>query len=504
MSQIAVELKDIIKVFPGVTALDNMNLTLRYGEVHALVGENGAGKSTLIKVLSGVHKQTSGKVFIDGEEVNLKGPIDALKRGIACVYQELNIAQPLSLTDNLFAGSLKRKKGSPLLDYKYMHQRAKEIMEGLNQDVDVRAPAQSFSIGQQQMIEIGKAILHDAKVLILDEPTSSLSEGETKNLFKIVNKLKESGVAILFVSHKLEEIFELCDVVTVMRDSKPIATKAVSDVTKDDLISMMVGRKMENVYPEKTSTPGDVILEVKNLRRTGVVRNINFQLRKGEILGFSGLVGAGRTETMRCLFGADPFDEGEKYINGEKVNIRNTRHAIAHKIAFITEDRKKEGLVLDFPIHKNLSMISLRELQNHGVINEKKIREQATDIVDQLSIKTNTIDKIAGELSGGNQQKVVVGKWLNTDSDIFIFDEPTRGIDVGAKLDIYKIMNDLATKGKAIIMVSSELPEILGMCDRVVVMRGGEIMTTIERGSNYFNQEDIMRAAWGEELKQLD
>ncbi|MCH1982391.1 sugar ABC transporter ATP-binding protein [Ruminococcus sp. OA3] len=501
MNQSAVELKDIIKVFPGVTALDSMHLVLKYGEIHGLVGENGAGKSTLIKILSGVYQPTSGSIRLDGKELKIRNPLNALKHRIACIYQELNIAQPLSVTDNMFAGSLKRKKGSPLLDYTYMNRRAREIMASLNQEIEVSARVQTLGVGQQQMIEIGKALLHDAKVLILDEPTASLSEGEINNLFQTVKRLKEKGVAILFVSHKLEEIFELCDVVTVMRDAKHIVTTPVSKVTKDDLITMMVGRKMENIYPKKTSKPGAAVFEVRNLRRTGVIRNISFSLRKGEILGFSGLVGAGRTELMRCLFGADPYDEGEIYIHGEKVNIRDTRQAIAKKIAFITEDRKQEGLVLKFPIYKNMSMVNLKSYQKFGIINEKKVRLQAEETVKQLEIKTNSIDKIAGELSGGNQQKVIIGKWLNTDTEIYIFDEPTRGIDVGAKLEIYNIMNQLAEEGKAIIMVSSELPEILGMCDRVVVMREGEIMAAIDRDSQHFNQEDIMRAAWGEELR---
>lgn len=500
MSQTAVELKNIVKVFPGVTALEEMSITLKYGEVHGLVGENGAGKSTLIKILSGVHQPTSGDIYLNGEKINIRDPLEALKRGIACIYQELNIVKPLTVTDNLFAGSFQKKKGSPLLDYAYMNRRAKEIMQSLNQNIDVSARVETLGVGQQQMIEIGKALLHDAKVFILDEPTSSLSEGEVAELFKTIRLLRERQVAILLVSHKLDEIFELCDVVTVMRDARHIATMPVAKVTKDDLIMKMVGRKMENIYPEKTSQIGDVLYEVKDLKRTGFIRNINFSLQKGEILGFSGLVGAGRTELMRCLFGADPIDGGEIYVKGNKVTIREPNQAIGSKIAFLTEDRKQQGLVLAFPIYKNLSMVNLKSFQRGIFISDKEIKSQAEETVVKLDIKTNSIDKIAGELSGGNQQKVVVGKWLHTDTEIYIFDEPTRGIDVGAKLEIYQIMNQLAAEGKAIIMVSSELPEILGMCDRVIVMREGEIVTTIERESRHFNQEDIMRAAWGEEL----
>ena len=500
MGEIAVELKNIRKVFPGVIALDHMSIQLRRGEVHGLIGENGAGKSTLIKTLTGVYKPDEGQIFVDGQEVAFHGPSDAREKGIACVYQELNIVKELSITDNMFIGNYVKKK-SGLLDYGYMNKKAREIMQSMEQDIDPSELCGSQGMGQQQMVEIGKSILLDAQVIILDEPTSSLGEKEAAELFRTVNILKEKGIAILFVSHKLEEIFELCDVVTVMRDGKHIITKPSSEMTKDELIAHMVGRTLTNLYPKIETTPGEVALEVRNLTRIGEYYHMNFQARRGEIPGFAGLVGAGRTELMRGIFAADLPDEGEILVDGKPVQIRSPREAINHKIAFLTEDRKIQGLVLQESIEKNLTLVNIDTMKKGFLVDMKRIRKQADDAVDKLQIRTPSVDKAVGELSGGNQQKVVIGKWMNTDADIYIFDEPTRGIDVGAKVEVYNVMNELTEQNKCVIMISSELPEILGMCDRVIVMREGEKMAEVDRGSEHFNQEDLMKAAWGGKLE---
>ncbi|MDD2533293.1 MAG: sugar ABC transporter ATP-binding protein [Eubacteriales bacterium] len=499
MSEIAVELRNITKIFSGVTALDGMSIALKKGEIHGLIGENGAGKSTLIKVLSGVHIPEKGEIIFDDQPAKYTSPLEAKRMGITCVYQELNIAKDLSITDNLFMGEYVKSK-SGLLDYTYMNKRAREVMEEMGQDLEPTKQCGLLGMGQQQMVEIGKSILSNSKVIILDEPTSSLGEKESQLLFEIVKKLKAQGKAILFVSHKLEEIFEHCDVVTVMRDAKHIITTPTSAINKDQLISYMVGRTLSNLFPKIKTTPGDVAMEIKDFSSVGAYRNINFKARYGEILGFAGLVGAGRTELFRGIFAADKKDSGQIIIDGKVQNIKSPAKAIAN-IAFLTEDRKAQGLVLSETIARNISLVNLSTFTRGLFLDDKKIISQAEDCVKKLRIKTNSIYKLAGDLSGGNQQKVVIAKWINMKANIFIFDEPTRGIDVGAKIEVYNVMNDLIKAGKCVIMISSELPEILGMSDRVIVMRGGKIMAEIDCSSDQFNQEDIMKAAWGGVLK---
>ena len=496
MSEYVVELKNATKRFPGVIALRNMHLAVRPGEILGLIGENGAGKSTLIKVLTGVHQPDEGEIYVNGERKTFKDPNESAAAGIACVYQELNIEKLLSITDNIFINKWIKGPGG-LLDYKTMHQKAKEVMASLGQDVDPTKPAGTFGMGVQQMIEIAKAVLIDAKMIIMDEPTSSLGEKEVEQLMKTCRELRDRGIGIVFVSHKLEELFELCDRVTVIRDGEYIWTKAVSETDNDDLIAGMVGRTLDNLFPKEFGTKGSVALKVENLEEGGVLHGVNFEAYNGQILGFAGLVGAGRTETMRAIFGADPIDGGKIYIQGKEVNIKSPRQAIAEGIAFLTEDRKGQGLVLAQSIRTNLILANLKGFSNGPFLNEKKIEEEGQKNISSLRIKTPSIDEIVGQLSGGNQQKVVIGKWVNTDASIFIFDEPTRGIDVGAKVEVYNVMNSLVKAGKCVIMVSSEMPEILGMSDRVVVMRGGKVMATVDRDSRHFNQEDIMKAAWG-------
>ena len=451
MSEYVVELKNATKRFPGVVALKNMQLSVKPGEILGLIGENGAGKSTLIKVLTGVHQADEGQIYVDGVEQHFKDPNDSAAAGIACVYQELNIEKLLSITDNIFINKW-IKKGT-LLDYPTMHKKAKEVMASLGQDVDPTKPAGNFGMGVQQMIEIAKAVLINAKMIIMDEPTSSLGEKEVEQLMKTCRELKARGIGIVFVSHKLEELFELCDRV-----------------------------------------------EVDNVVEAGVLNNVSFKAYGGQILGFAGLVGAGRTEIMRAVFGADPIDSGKIKIKGKEVHIKSPRQAIHHGIAFLTEDRKGQGLVLAQTIRTNLILANMKGFSSGLFLNEKKILEAGEQNIASLRIKTPSIDEIVGQLSGGNQQKVVIGKWVNTDAEIFIFDEPTRGIDVGAKVEVYNVMNSLVKQGKCVIMVSSEMPEILGMSDRVIVMRGGEVMAEVDRDSEHFNQEDLMKAAWGGKL----
>ena len=495
MSEYVVELKNATKRFPGVVALKNMNLAVKPGEILGLIGENGAGKSTLIKVLTGVHQADEGQIFVNGVEQHFKDPNDSAAAGIACVYQELNIEKLLSITDNIFINKWIKKGG--LLDYATMHKKAKEVMLSLGQDVDPTKPAGNFGMGVQQRIEIAKAVLIDAKMIIMDEPTSSLGEKEVEQLMKTCRELRDRGIGIVFVSHKLEELFELCDRVTVIRDGEYIWTKNISDTDNDDLIAGMVGRTLENQFPKEFGTKGECFLKAEHLVEGGVLDDVSFEAYGGQILGFAGLVGAGRTETMRAIFGADPLDGGKVYIHGKEVKIKTPSDAIKAGIAFLTEDRKGQGLVLAQTIRTNLILANMKGFSNGPFLDDKKILESGEKNIAALRIKTPSIDEIVGQLSGGNQQKVVIGKWVNTDADIFIFDEPTRGIDVGAKVEVYNVMNDLVKQGKCVIMISSEMPEILGMSDRVIVMRGGKIMADVDRDSKHFNQEDLMKAAWG-------
>ena len=498
MGEYVVELRNVTKRFPGVVALHNMQLAVKPGEIHGLIGENGAGKSTLIKVLTGVHMADEGEIYVHGERKIFKNPNESAAAGIACVYQELNIEKLLSVTDNIFINKW-TKKGF-LLDYEGMHKKAAEVMQSLGQDIDPRKAAGTFGMGVQQMIEIAKAVLIDAKMIIMDEPTSSLGEKEVKQLMQTCRELKARGVGILFVSHKLEELFELCDRVTVIRDGEFIETRDIAGWNNDSLISAMVGRTLENQFPKEFGTKGECMLKIENLSIGGVLKDVSLEAYGGQILGMSGLVGAGRTETVRAVFGADPIDGGKIYIKGKEVNVKSPKQAIAEGIALLTEDRKGQGLVLQESIRTNLVLASLKRHTTGLFLDEKRIQESGEGHIRTLRIKTPSIDEIVGQLSGGNQQKVVIGKWLNSEADIYIFDEPTRGIDVGAKVEVYNVMNSLVKAGKCVIMISSEMPEILGMSDRVVVMRGGRVMAEVDRDSKHFNQEDIMKAAWGGSL----
>ena len=499
MAEYIVELKNITKRFPGVVALKSMSLGIRPGEIHGLIGENGAGKSTLIKVLTGVNIPEEGEIYVDGEKVSFKNPVQSREAGIACVYQELNIVKQLSVTDNIFIGR-SIKKGL-LLDYPKMHEEARNALTALGHpEIDVKMECGKLGVGLQQMVEIAKAVSLDAKLIIMDEPTSSLGKEEIAQLMDTVRGLKKKGIAVLFVSHKLEELFELCDRVTVMRDGEHIVTNDITDMTEETLIQAMVGRTLDNLYPKEFGEKGDVWLEARNLNVAGVLHDVSFKAHAGQITSFAGLVGAGRTETMRAIFGADKLDSGEILVKGQPVHIRTPKDAIKHKIAFLTEDRKGQGLVLSEGVRTNLILANMKGYSHGPFLDANQIEESGHKNVEALRIKTPSLSEVTAQLSGGNQQKVVIGKWVNTNADIFIFDEPTRGIDVGAKIEVYRVMNDLVKQGKCVIMVSSELPEVLAMSDHVVVMRGGRVMANIERDSAHYNSEDIMKAAWGGEL----
>ena len=488
-------LSKINKSFPGVKALTDVDLVIRKGEVHALVGENGAGKSTLMKIISGAYRRDSGTIWLDGKVVEVVSPKQSELMGISIIYQELNLIERISVAENVFIGRYPMKNG--LVQWKKMNADAQALFDEYDLPINARVLVRSLTMAQKQMVEIIKAVSINAKIIIMDEPTSSLSNKEVDQLMKTIKILKEKGIAIIFVSHKLEEIFEICDTITVMRDGSHISTKPVAEVTNDSLIADMVGRTLDNLFPKQETTRGEEFLRIEHFNSIGVLRDVSFTAYAGEVLGFSGLVGAGRTETMRALFGADPKDSGDIYIKGKKVEIKSPKDAIANGIAFVTEDRKGEGLILDASVKNNLFLATIDKDTHHGFLDQKKYDSVGKENVETYKIKTPSLQTPAGTLSGGNQQKVVIAKWVNTDADIYIFDEPTRGIDVGAKIEVYNVINKLCSEGKCVIMVSSELPEILGMSDRVIVMREGKVMGELDRDSEFFNQESIMKAAWG-------
>nr|WP_089861838.1 sugar ABC transporter ATP-binding protein [Halanaerobium salsuginis] len=487
-------MNDIEKSFPGVKALDKCQFTLNKGEVHALVGENGAGKSTLMKVLTGVHQEDAGTIFFKGKKVKINSPRKAQELGISIIYQELNLMPHLTVAENVYIGR-EEKKNKLFIDKKKLNQKTKDFLKMLNINLDPQAKVKDLTVAKQQMVEIIKALSYQAEVLIMDEPTASLTDSEIEDLFRIVKKLRSEGVGVIYISHRLEELKEISDRITVMRNGNYIDTVATKDVEIDSIINMMVGREVYETSNNKSSkNENEVILEVKNLTRKGVFKNINFNLKKGEILGMSGLVGAGRTEVARAIFGADNIDAGEIYVHGKKVNISSPSQSVELGIGYLSEDRKRYGLALGRDVATNIVLANLKEYMNKfGFIKEDKIKQVAQNQVKQLAIKTPNLKQDVKNLSGGNQQKVVIGKWLDKDSEILIFDEPTRGIDVGAKNEIYKLLNSLVEEGKSVIMISSELPEILRMSHRILVMCEGEV--TGELGIEEASKEKIMKFA---------
>jgi ribose transport system ATP-binding protein len=487
------EMKGIVKRFPGVTALKNVQFSCLRGETHALMGENGAGKSTLIKLLSGSSFPSEGEIYFDGKILDAKTPQQAMEKGIAIIYQELNLVGELNAVENIFLGR-EYKKG-PFVDFNRMKKEAKDILKSMDLEINMDVPVCKLSVAQQQMVEIAKALSMNSKLIVMDEPTATLTSHEVSNLFRVIKELKNEGVTIIFISHHLEEIFELCDRMTVLKDGEYMGTFGMEGMTEDKIIRLMVGRELEEIYPPKNrNISNEVVLSVKDITNNRV-KCVSFDLRKGEILGISGLVGAGRTELVRAIFKADDIQNGEIYINGIKKNIKNPRDAIQNGIALLTEDRKSQGLILGLPIVTNMTLPILKKVKKGFFINRKTENILAHDYVEKLKIATHCITAKALNLSGGNQQKVVIAKCLAANCDILILDEPTRGIDVGAKVEIYNLMNKLCEQGKSIIMISSELPEVIGMSDRILVMRNGKINAEIS--DNEMTEETIMQYAMG-------
>lgn len=492
------EMLGVSKQFPGVKALDQVRLQVKSGEVHALLGENGAGKSTLMKVLSGQYVPDEGKIIYFGNEVKIKNSAEALQMGISMIHQELSPLLDMTVAENLFVGREPKKNG--ILDKKAMNSRAEEFLKEYELPVKAGCKVRELNIAQMQMLEIIRAATYNAKVVIMDEPTSSLTDEEVKVLFRTIRNLKNQGVAIIYISHRMEEVFEIVDRATVFRDGQYIGTRVVGQVERNELISMMVGRPVEDIFPKVEVEIKDEILEVKNLTKAGKFNDISFTLRRGEILGFAGLVGAGRSEIMNAIFGIDKLDSGEILIDGKAVRIQSPKEAIRHGIGFVTEDRKGNGLVLMRSVMENISLPTLYRFNKSVVLNKKAEGLRCNEYIKKLNVKTPTRHTSVGSLSGGNQQKVILAKWLMSDPKILILDEPTRGIDVGAKAEIYTLMCKLAAEGMAIILISSELPEVMSMCDRLVVMGNGEIKGVFDRDeivNKELTQEVVLSVAIG-------
>lgn len=492
----ALEMKNIYKSFPGVKVLKDVSFFVKPGEVHALMGENGAGKSTLMKILMGIYKADEGTIFLNGKETVVHGPKDAMNQGISMIHQELNTLLDMEVAENIFVGRELLKPGMEklkIVDRVRMREEAQKCFNEMQINIDPKALMRTLSVAQMQLVEIVKAISLNSKIIVMDEPTSAITEKEADILFNQIERLKKQGVSIIYISHKMDEIFKISDTITVLRDGAWIGTKASSELNGDTLIKMMVGREITEIYPKEDTLIREVILEVKDLSRGRKVRNVSFQLHKGEVLGIAGLVGAGRSELVETIFGLYHKSSGEINLNGKKVNIKNSSDAIKNKIALITEDRKLTGLNLKASVKENISLVSIGTLTKAGIIDKQKEKEIADKYIDELKIKTPSRNTLISNLSGGNQQKVVLAKWLLSNPDIIIFDEPTRGIDVGAKRDIYVLINELAKQGKAIIVISSEMPEVMGISDRILIMCEGMIKGEVTRDK--FSQELIMSYA---------
>lgn len=490
-----IEMKNISKSFHGVPVLKNVQFSVLPGEAHALMGENGAGKSTLMKILTGVYKKDAGTIFINGEATDFKNPKQAEKAGIAYIHQELNIWPDLTVAENLFLGRELQYGKTGILKIKEMNRLAEERLAQLGLTIKATTLAGNLSVGQQQLIEIAKALMTNAEVIIMDEPTSALTAREIDTLLQVIQKLKRRGVSFIYISHRMEEIFDLCDRITILRDGQYIATKPIKETSLDEVVRFMVGRTLGERYPQLTHQAKDIFLEVKQLTKRGVFENISFQVRRGEIIGVAGLMGAGRTEIMKAIFGFAPADKGEIFIQGKRVRIKNPNDAIRNGIGFVTEDRKSEGLILHFSIRENIALPNLKRFSSCGWISEQTEKTFVEELVQKLHVKMTDISQPVKSLSGGNQQKVVLAKWLGMEPKLLILDEPTRGVDIGAKKEIYFLIQQLAERGVAIIMVSSELPELLGMSDRIMVIHEGRIGGILDREEA--TQEKIMNLATG-------
>jgi ABC-type sugar transport system ATPase subunit len=490
------EMSNISKSFPGVKALADVSVSLKEGEVFAVVGENGAGKSTLIKILSGFYSTDSGEIKINGMRVRFKGPKDAIDIGINTIYQETSLIQDITVAENIFLGRQPTKKGGRI-DWKTMTDSARQILHNLSIHLSPSALVADLSSAQQQLVEIAKAFSRDAKIIIMDEPTASMTAEDTANLFAIIKRIIKTGTSVIYISHRLKEIFQIADRVMVLRDGRTVDTMDVGTTTENEIVKLMVGRDIGNLFGDMSYKSRDsIVLEVRNLTKKGVFENVSFDLKEGEILGFSGLVGAGRSEIVRAIFGLDETTGGEVFFGGEKLTIRNTADVIKKGIAFVSEDRRLESIIQGFTVRANVTLLLLRQvLSKLKLINAKKETELAARYVKEFDIKTPSLEQLVMNLSGGNQQKVALAKCLSTNPKILILDEPTKGIDVGAKKEIHMLIKELANRGVAIVLVSSEMPEIIGMCHRVVVIREGRLIKTLEK--DQLSEENLIRAAVG-------
>ena len=492
-NQAVLQLEQITKIFPGVRALDGVNLTILPGEVHALCGENGAGKSTLMKIIAGAQSYTSGKILVDQKEVVFHSTKEAEKHGISMIYQEFNLASELSVAENMYLGRLPRGK-TGTVDWKQVYSQSQKVLDSLAQTFSCKTKVKHLSVAQAQMVEIAKCLTIDSRVIIMDEPTAALTNEEIKTLFGIIQELKNRGISIIYISHRMDEIFQIADRITVMRDGRYIATKNTEDTHYDDVVLMMVGKNVTDLYPDRPFTETEIILSCKALNGQGV-KNVSFQLRKGEILGIAGLLGSGNIELSKLIYGAMPLKSGEITLHGNKVNCSTPAKSLRAGIALVPDDRKHEGLVLIRSVKENISMASLKKLVKGLFVSRKKESESVNSAIKQLNIRVSSPAQMVGNLSGGNQQKVVFAKILGTSPNICLLDEPTRGVDVGAKAEIYQIMNNLTKEGKSIILISSDLPELIGMSDRVLVMREGEVVKELSRQEA--SQEIVLTYASG-------
>lgn len=489
------EVHGIVKLFPGVKALDNARLTVKRGEVHALIGENGAGKSTLMKILLGIYQADEGEVVYKGEKVNFKTPHEALNAGISMIHQEISLIPTVDVAENVWIGREKNFRVAGLISQRKRYAATEELLKHLKIDVNPKAIVRSLNIAGMQLVEIARAVSYNSDIIIMDEPTSSLTDSEVSLLYDIIRELSAKGTAIIFISHKLEEIFEICDHVTVMRDGQYVSDHPTNDITKDELISKIAGREITDLFPKMPAEIKGPVLQVKNLSSGKTFQDVSFEVREGEILGFCGLVGAGRTEIMRAVFGIDKFDEGEVYLNGEKLHIKSPQDAIKCGMGMVTEDRLHMGIISSLPVSMNISLAYLRSAASMGFIKGKKEISDTEEIAKKLDVRTASIKNKIGTLSGGNQQKAIIARWLLTNPKVLILDEPTRGIDVSSKSEIHRLISSLAQQGMAVIMISSELPEVLGMSDRIIVVREGRLVADVPHEEA--NQELLLKYAFG-------
>ncbi|MDR1137375.1 MAG: sugar ABC transporter ATP-binding protein [Synergistaceae bacterium] len=491
--QYMLEMSGINKSFGGIKALKNVDFKVKKGEIHALIGENGAGKSTLMKILSGAYLPDDGEIRIDGKLCDISGPLDAQRYGVGIIYQEFQLIPSLSVAENIFIGAFPYKAGGTVIDWKKLRSDAKAALQRIGFDIDVGAQVSDMSVAYQQMIEITKALNKKVQILVLDEPTSVLAPNEIEKLFDVMRSLKERGVTMIYISHKLEELFTICDSVTVMKDGAYVGTEKTADMTKDQLIGMMIGRKVDTMFPKRNPIErNEAVLEVRGLN-SAVNRDCSLFVRKGEIVGLSGLVGSGRTELVRAIFGADAMTSGEILLEGKPVSIKNPKNAVKLGIGLIPEDRKRHGVILNKSIRQNTTMAAVSKIVHMGMIKHAEEKRAAKELAEKLRTKTPSVESDVGDLSGGNQQKVVLSKWIFSDCKVMIFDEPTRGVDVGAKSEIYQIISSLAETGKGVVVISSEMEEIIGLCDRVYVMHEGRVTGVVEKGD--MTEDILMRYA---------